>query len=149
MIEKDISSITKTANESKANHTIQSSSYNKTCTESAKKIVRVLSIPCLGDKKYFSVGIKSEGNSVQLDTEIRHLKNIIDIYYDNQDQQHNKGEIQRRIQIPPKFLHCEKLFRIYRIYDDEPIRKTCWCAWLGKNAIKVQVHEDYVAELWS
>ena len=110
--------------------------------------MRVLSIPCLGDKKYFSVGIKSEGNSVQLDTEIHHLNNIIDIYYDNQDQQQSKGEIQRRFQIPPKFLHCEKLFRIYRIYDDEPIRKTCWCAWLGKNAIKVQGDtEDYVAEL--
>ena len=122
----------KLQNESKANYTIQNSNYNKICMESAKQIVRALNIPCLGDKKYFSVGIKSEGSSVQLDIEIRHLNNVIDIYYDNQDQLQNKGDIQRRFQIPPKFLHCEKLFRIYRIYDDEPIRKTCWCAWLGK-----------------
>ena len=123
---------------------------SKLSIDSAWSIIRVLDLPCLNDKKYFSVGIKSEGQTMELPNELYHLKKVVDIYMNNQEQQllGNQSSSAIGMKIPLKFIRCENLFRIYRIYNDLPIRKPCWCAWLGSTAIKVQGDaEDYVAEL--
>ena len=67
----------------------------------------------------------------------------------NQDQQlvSNQSSSAIGMRNSLKFIRCENLFRIYRIYNDLPIRKPCWCAWKVAT-IKVQGDaEDYVAEL--
>jgi hypothetical protein len=121
-----------------------SSTHSSPSSRAAWQVIKAFRLPTLSDKSCFSVGIRSGAGATteELVEEKKRFEWIINILENLSEYQDVK------LTIPAQFLKCSQLFRVFKIFNDAPISRTCYCAWLGNTAIKVQGDvEDYVAEL--